>query len=186
MVVAGLEAHHRSNSGRFHSTVEARVPPARVPGSTGRQDNKDGAGCSSRFTFRSTCSKDCGAHAAFSDVRRVTEPTPSQNGNGTAGFALLAGDEGEQFAQEVPLGESEEVHNSKREPTHRGGIVRRAPRESFGGEKSRGPQWLLKMSHCKASFLCGLCEAWSFSVRFGDQHRTALRSTAAMLLVWQT
>ena len=124
--------------------------------STGRQENKDGAGCSSRFAFRSTCSKDCGAHTAFSDVRRVTEPTPSQNGNGTAGFALQAGDEGEPFAQEDPLGESEEVHNSKREPTHRGGIVRRAPRESFGAEKSRGPQWLLKMSHCEAWSLCGL------------------------------
>ena len=53
-----------------------------VPWSTGKQDNKDGAGCSSCFTFLSTCSKDCGAHAAFSNVRRVTEPTPSQNGSG--------------------------------------------------------------------------------------------------------
>ena len=56
----------------------------------------------------------------------------------TTGFALLAGDEGDPFAQEDPLDESEEVHNSKREPTHRGGIVRRAPRESFGAKKSRG------------------------------------------------
>ena len=34
----------------------------------------------------------------------------------TTGFALLAGDEGDPFAQEDPLDESEEVHNSKREP----------------------------------------------------------------------
>ena len=53
-----------------------------VPWSTGKQDSNDGAGCSNCFTFLSTCSKDCGAHAAFSNVRRVTEPTPSQNGNG--------------------------------------------------------------------------------------------------------
>ena len=70
----------------------------------------------------------------------------------TTGFALLAGDEGEPFAQEVPLGESEEVHNSKREPTHRGEVVRRPLVEPFGAGKSRGTQWLLKMSHCKASF----------------------------------
>ena len=53
-----------------------------VPWSTGKQDSNDGAGCSSCFTFLSTCSKDRGAHAAFSNVRRVTELTPSQNGNG--------------------------------------------------------------------------------------------------------
>ena len=53
-----------------------------LPGSTGRQDNKDGAGCSSCFTFLSTCSKDCGANATFFKVRRVTEATPSQNGKG--------------------------------------------------------------------------------------------------------
>ena len=64
----------------------------------------------------------------------------------TTGFALLAGDEGEPFGQEDPMCESEEVHNSKRDPTHRGGIVRRAPRESFGAK------WLLMMSHFKASF----------------------------------
>ena len=53
-----------------------------VPCSTGKQDNKDGGSLLSCFTFLSTCSKDCGANAAFSDLRRVTEPTPSQNGNG--------------------------------------------------------------------------------------------------------
>ena len=51
------------------------------------------------------------------------------------GFALLAGDEGDPFAQEDQLGESEEVHNSKREPTHRGEVVRRAPVEPFGAGK---------------------------------------------------
>ena len=125
-----------------------------VPWSTGKQDSNDGAGCSSSFTFLSTCSKDCGAHAAFSNVRRVTEPAPSQNGNGNPRrvFALLAGDEGDPFAQEDPLDESEEVHNSKREPTRRGKIVRRPPVEQFGAKKSKGTQWLLMMSHCKASF----------------------------------
>ena len=53
-----------------------------VPGSTGKPDNQDGASLLSCFTFLSTCSKDCGGNAAFSNVRRVTEPTPSQNGNG--------------------------------------------------------------------------------------------------------
>ena len=133
-----------------------------VPGSTRKQDSKDAASLFSCFTFLSTCSKDCGANATFSKVRRVTEPTPSQNGKGTAGFALLASDEGDPFAQEVPLGVSEEVHNSKREPIHRGGIVRRAPRESFGAEKSRGPQWLLKMSHCKASFSVACAKLGAF------------------------
>ena len=65
---------------------------------------------------------------------------------------MLASDEGDPFAQKDPLDESEEVHESKREPTHPEGIVRRAPRESFGAKKSRDPQWLLMMSHCTASF----------------------------------
>ena len=63
------------------SAAEGRVPPATCLGPQEDQDSNDGAGCSSCFTFLSTCSKDCGAHAAFSDVRRVTEPTPSQNGS---------------------------------------------------------------------------------------------------------
>ena len=71
--------------------------------------------------------------------------------------SLLAGDEGEPFAKEDPLDDSEEVNDSKRKPTHREGIVRWAPREPFDAGKSRGTQWLLKMSHCKASFsvACG-------------------------------
>ena len=32
MALAGLEAHHRNLSGRFHSTVEARVPLVKCPG----------------------------------------------------------------------------------------------------------------------------------------------------------
>ena len=64
--LGGASSKHLS--GRVHSTAEARVSSRHVPGSC--------------FTFLSTCSKDCGAHAAFSDVRRVTEPTPSQNGSG--------------------------------------------------------------------------------------------------------
>ena len=131
MVLAGLEAHHRNISGRVHSTAEGRVPSATCPWSKGQLDSKDAASLLSCFTFLSTCSKDCGANAAFSNVRRVTQPTPSQNGNGKpkAGFALLASDEGDPFAQEDPLDESEEVHESKLEPTHPEGIVRRAPCE---------------------------------------------------------
>ena len=72
---------------------------------------------------------------------------------GTAGFALLAGDEGDPFAQEDPLNDSEEVHNSKREPTHRGGIVRRAPREPFGAGNSRGKQWLQRCPTARHHFL---------------------------------
>ena len=130
-----------------------RVSSRHVPGSTGKQDSNDGAGCSSCFTFLSTCSKDCGAHAAFSNVRRVTETTPSQNGNGNPRRVSHCW----QVTKETPLPrktrleESEEVNDSKREQTHRGGIVRRAPREPFGAGKSGGPRWLLKMSHCKAS-----------------------------------
>ena len=70
----------------------------------------------------------------------------------TTGFAMLASDEGDPFAQEDPLDDSEEVNDSKRKPTHPEGIVRRAPREPFGAGKSRGTQWLQKISHCKASF----------------------------------
>ena len=120
MALAGLEAHHRSNSGRFHSTVEARVPPAKCPGPQEDKTTRMEQVARAVSLFGARVPKTVERHAAFSNVRRVTEPTPSQNGNGTAGFALLAGDEGEPFAQEVPLGESEEVHNSKREPTHRG------------------------------------------------------------------
>ena len=129
-----------------------RVSSRHVPGSTGRQDNKDGAGCSSCFTFLRTCSKDCGANAAFSDVRRVTEPTPSQNGSGNPRRVSQCWQVTKEtlLPRKTRLDESEEVHDSKRDPTHRGGIVRRAPREPFGAGKSRGPQWLLKMSHRKA------------------------------------
>ena len=74
--------HHRNNSGRVHKRSRRACSFRHVPGSTGKQDSNDGAGCSSCFTFRSTCSKDCGANTTFSNVRRVTEPTPSQNGNG--------------------------------------------------------------------------------------------------------
>ena len=49
------------------------------------------------------------------------------------------------------------MNDSKRKPTHREGIVRWGPREPFDAGKSRGTQWLLKMSHCMASFsvACG-------------------------------
>ena len=75
---------------------------------------------------------------------------------------MLASDEGDPFAQRDPLDESEEVRDSNLEPTHPAGIVRRAPRESFGAEKSRGPQWLLKMSHCKASFSVACAKLGAF------------------------
>ena len=32
MALAGLKAHHRNNSGRVHSTAEARVPPVTCRG----------------------------------------------------------------------------------------------------------------------------------------------------------
>ena len=82
MVLAGLEAHHRNISGRVHSTAEGRVPSATCPWSRGQLDSKDAASLLSCFTFLSTCSKDCGANAAFSNVRRVTEPTPSKMATG--------------------------------------------------------------------------------------------------------
>ena len=90
MALAGLEAHHRNNSGRVHSTAGGRVPPATCLGSTGKQDNKDGASLSSCFTFLSTCSKDCGANATCTAVRRVTEPTPSKMAAGTHGGFHIA------------------------------------------------------------------------------------------------
>ena len=37
MALAGLEAHHRNNSGRVHSTAEGRVPSATC---RGLQENK--------------------------------------------------------------------------------------------------------------------------------------------------
>ena len=69
-----------------------------VPVSTGKQDSKDAASLLSCFTFLSTCSKDCGAHATFSSVRRVTEPTPSQNGNGNPWIS-----QSWQVTKETPL-----------------------------------------------------------------------------------
>ena len=66
--------------GAQHSRSALVLPPrARVHK---KQDNKDGASLLSCFTFLSTCSKDSGANTTFSKVRRVTEPTPSQNSNG--------------------------------------------------------------------------------------------------------
>ena len=84
MALAGLKAQHASSKQLWQGSHRSRRACSfrHVPRSTGKQDSNDGAGCSSCFTFLSTCSKDCGAHAAFSNVRRVTEPTPSQNGNG--------------------------------------------------------------------------------------------------------
>ena len=89
-----------------------------VPWSTGKHDNKDGASLLSCFIFLSTCSKDSGANAAFSDVRRVTEPAPSQDGN----VNLRRVSQCWQLTKENPLprkkrlDESEEVNDSKRSP----------------------------------------------------------------------
>ena len=66
---------------------------------------------------------------------------------------MLASDEGDPFAQKDPLDESEEVHESKREPTHPEGIVRRARREPFGAGKSRGTQWLQLCPTARHHFL---------------------------------
>ena len=53
MALAGLEAHHRNNSGSVHSTAEARVPSATCPWSKGQLDSKDAASLLSCFTFLS-------------------------------------------------------------------------------------------------------------------------------------
>ena len=84
MALAGLKAHHASSKQLWRGSQHSRraCSSRHVPGSTGKKDSNDGAGCWSCFTFLSTWSKDCGANAAFSNVRRVTEPTPFQNGNG--------------------------------------------------------------------------------------------------------
>ena len=86
--------------------------------------------------FLNTCSKECFQCATCDGANTL----PKWQREPLAGFALLAGDEGDPFAQEDPLDESEGVNDSKREPTHRGGIVRRAPREPFGAGKSSGAQ----------------------------------------------
>ena len=65
----------------------------------------------------------------------------------------MAGDEGDPFAQEDPLDESEEVNDSKREPTHPEGIFRRAPREPFDAGKSKGTQWLQRYPTARHHFL---------------------------------
>ena len=120
-----------------------------VPVSTGKQDSKDAASLSSCFTFLSTCSEDGGASSTRTALQSVAEPTPSQNGNGNP----LRVSQCWQVRKEISLprktrlDESEEVNDSKREPTHRGGIVRRAP-----AGKSRDKQWLLKTAQCKALF----------------------------------
>ena len=74
----------------FTAQPEGVFLPAACLGSTGKQDNKDGASLLSCFTFLSTCSKDCGANAAFSNVRRVTEPTPSKMATETHGGFRIA------------------------------------------------------------------------------------------------
>ena len=154
MALAGLKAHHRNNSGRVHSTAGGRVPPATCPWSTGTQDNKDGASLSSCFTFSEHVFQrlwsERGVFQCATCDRANTLPKWQREPH--ACFPMLAGDDGDPFAQEDPLDESEEAHKCKREPTHPEGIVRRAPREPFGAGKWSGAQWLLKMSHGKASF----------------------------------
>ena len=94
-----------------------------VPGSTGKQDSNDRSGCSSCFIFLSTCFKDCGASSTYRSAKCARAYTlPKWQREPTTGFAFLAGDEGDPFAQEDPLDESEEVNDSKREPTHPEGI----------------------------------------------------------------
>ena len=165
MALAGLKAQHASSKQLWQGSQRSRRACSfrHVPGSTGKQDSNDGAGCSSCFTFLSKCSKDCGANTTFFQCATCdgANTLPKWQREPT-GLALLAGDEGEPFAQEDPLCDSEEVHNSKRDPTHRGGIVRRAPREKFGAKKSRGTQWLLHMSHCKASFSVACAKLGAF------------------------
>ena len=86
MALAGLKAQHASSKQPWQGSQHSRsaCSSRHVPGSTRKQDSKDAASLSSCFTFLSTCSKDCGANATFSKVRRLTEPTPSQNGKGTS------------------------------------------------------------------------------------------------------
>ena len=86
-----------------------------VPVSTGKQDIKDGASLLSCFTFLSTCSEDDGASSTRTALQSVPEPTPSQNGNVNPRRVS-------HFWQVTKEDESEEVNDSKREPTHPEGI----------------------------------------------------------------
>ena len=92
MALASLEAHHRNTSGRVHSTAEGRVPSATC---RGPQENKTATMEQVARAFLSTGSKTCGASAACTAVRRVTEPPPSPKWQRepTTGFAMLATDE---------------------------------------------------------------------------------------------
>ena len=128
-------------------------------GSTGRQDNKDGAGCSSRFTFLSTCSRDCGANATFSSVRRVTEPTPSQNGNGNPWIS-----QSWQVTKETPLPRKTRWTKAKKCTIPSGSQLIEeglsdahllGNREINSGYKDVPLQGII---------FCGLCEVWSTSV----------------------
>ena len=110
-----------------------------VPGSTGRQDNKDGAGCSSRVTFRSTCSKDCGAHTTFSNVRRVTEPTPYQNGNGNPRRVSHCW----QVTKETPLPRKTRWTKAEKCAIPSGSqLIQKGLSDGHLLGKSRGTQWL--------------------------------------------
>ena len=126
-----------------------------VPVSTGKQDSKDAASLLSCVTFLSTCSEDGGATSTRTALQSVAEPTPSQNGNGNPRRVSQCW----HVTKETPLprktrlDESEEVNDSKREPTHPEGIVRRAPREPFGAGKSRGKQWLQRCPSARNHYL---------------------------------
>ena len=127
MALAGLEAYHRNNSGRVQSTVEARVHPATCLGpqenKTSRMERLLELFHFSEHVFQRLCSERGVFQCATCDGATTR---PKRQREPLAGFALSAGDEGDPFAQEDPLDESEEVHGSKREPTHPEGIFRRA------------------------------------------------------------
>ena len=96
-----------------------------VPGPTGRQDNKDGSRLLELFHFSEHVFQRLWSEHDVFQCATCDGASTLQNGNGTAGFALLAGDEGEPLCPGSPVGRKRRCAQFKREPTHRGGIVRR-------------------------------------------------------------
>ena len=94
MALAGLEAHHRNNSGTVHSTAEGRVPPAMCPGP---QENMTTTMESlesfhfSEHVFQRLWSK-LDAYRSAKCAGAYT--LPKWQREPTTGFVLLAGDEG--------------------------------------------------------------------------------------------
>ena len=115
------------------------------------------------FTFLSACSEDGTGTSTRSAVRRVTEPTPSQNGNGNPRRVSQCCDEGDTLprktrwtkAKKCTIPSGSQLIEERLLDGHRLNRLVLENREAHSGYKDIPLQGII---------FCSLCEVWIISV----------------------